>query len=99
MIEEESHEIRNLIPVAAAPLERSTMHEFTALVSQTQVLIALKTALTRLPPRVKGLTHNRLVGTEDQLLLQLSQLKDVLALSALNVDLVEETPDRLDRHG
>jgi hypothetical protein len=38
-------------------------------------------------------THDSLVRAEDELLLQLRQLKDILTLPAFDVDLCQETSD------
>ena len=65
------------------------MYQLPALISQSQILLISSMGSTG--------THNRLVRTEDELLLQLSEFKDVFGFPALDVDLCEKPSDHFDR--
>jgi hypothetical protein len=93
MIEQESHQVRNLLTTSPTSLQWTFVDQFTLLIPQPQVL-SISFISTR-----QAMTHNRLVRPKDQLLLQLRKLEDVFRLSTLNINLGQESLDHLDNLG
>jgi hypothetical protein len=94
VIEQEYQEIRILGVGSTSTLERAFVHEFSVLVSQVQVLQSNSISILA-NTRYCTLSHKILARTEDQLLIQLSQVEKIFGFSALRIDSGQEFANNL----